>query len=137
LSPSVFVFQEKNGNFAAYMEVVSKPPIGPQFKARADRKSAAYTEYVSIFRRTATPKFGSRGDFETTSRQTARSCQAAAAIKRPPQLMGVGSWLIAQKRGSRFIDSRRFYSQPPNTRTFSSTAACLLSFSSAVKSNER
>ena len=28
-------------------EVFSKPPIGPEFKARADRKSAAYTEYVS------------------------------------------------------------------------------------------
>jgi hypothetical protein len=38
--------------------VVSKSHIGPKIKARADRKSAAYTEYVSIFRRLATPKFG-------------------------------------------------------------------------------
>jgi hypothetical protein len=31
------------------IEVVSKSPIGPEFKARADRKSAAYTRVCEHF----------------------------------------------------------------------------------------
>jgi hypothetical protein len=38
-------------------------------KAQADRESAAYVEYVSIYRRPATQPLGLRWGFETTYRQ--------------------------------------------------------------------
>jgi hypothetical protein len=61
------------------IEVVSKPQITPKIKARADPPSHRYGvtgekaqhtyEYVSILRRSATPIFGVRWGFETTSKR--------------------------------------------------------------------
>jgi hypothetical protein len=48
-------------------EVVSKPQITPKIKARADEKAQHTYEYVSILRRSATPIFGVRRGFDTTS----------------------------------------------------------------------
>jgi len=50
------------------IEVVSKPQIRFKGKAQADRESAAYVAYVSIYRRSATQPLGLRWGFETTSR---------------------------------------------------------------------
>ena len=51
------------------LEVVSKPQIRFKGKAQADRESAAYVQYVSIYRRPATQPLGLRWGFETTSKQ--------------------------------------------------------------------
>jgi len=48
--------------------VVSKPQIRFKGKAQADRESAAYMGYVSIYRRPATQPLSLRWDFETTSK---------------------------------------------------------------------
>jgi hypothetical protein len=48
-------------------EVVSKSQIRFKGKAQADRESAAYIGYVSIYRRLATQPLGLRWGFETTS----------------------------------------------------------------------
>jgi hypothetical protein len=63
--------------FDGLTEVVSKPQITPKIKARADPPSHSYGgtgekaqhtyEYVSILRRSATPIFGVRWVFATTS----------------------------------------------------------------------
>jgi hypothetical protein len=50
------------------LEVVSKPQIRFKGKAQADRESAAYIGYVSIYRRPATQPLGLRWGFETTSK---------------------------------------------------------------------
>ena len=49
------------------LEVVSKPQIRFRGKAQADRESAAYVEYVSIYRRPATQPLGLRWGLEITS----------------------------------------------------------------------
>jgi len=49
------------------LEVVSIPQIRLKGKAQADRESAAYIEYVSIYRRSATQPLGLRWGFETAS----------------------------------------------------------------------
>ncbi|MDH3879438.1 MAG: hypothetical protein OET18_16480, partial [Desulfobacterales bacterium] len=46
--------------------MVSKPQIRFKGKAQADRESAAYVKYVSIYRRSATQPLGLRWGFETT-----------------------------------------------------------------------
>jgi hypothetical protein len=51
------------------VEVVSKPQIRFKGKAQADRESAAYVQYVSIYQRPATQPLGFRWGFETTSNQ--------------------------------------------------------------------
>ena len=48
------------------LKVVSKPQIRFKGKAQADRESAAYVEYVSIYRRPATQPLGLRWGFEAT-----------------------------------------------------------------------
>ena len=53
------------------LEVVSKPQIRFKGKAQADRESAAYEQYVSIYRRSATQPLSLRWGFETTSKQIA------------------------------------------------------------------
>jgi hypothetical protein len=49
------------------LEVASKPQIRFKGKAQADRESAAYVKYASIYRRSATQPLGLRWGFETTS----------------------------------------------------------------------
>jgi hypothetical protein len=49
-------------------EVVSKSQIRFKGKAQTDRESAAYGQYVSIYRRSATQPLSLRWGFETTSR---------------------------------------------------------------------
>jgi hypothetical protein len=56
-------------NVPPLFEVVSKPQIRFKGKAQADRESAAYFEYVSIYRRPETQPLGLRWGFETTSNQ--------------------------------------------------------------------
>ena len=51
------------------LEAISKMQITLKDKARADEKAQHTWEYVSILRRLATPKFGVRWGFETTSNQ--------------------------------------------------------------------
>lgn len=46
-----------------------KIPDRAEYQGAGRRKSGAYIEYVSILRRSATPRFGVRWDFETTSRK--------------------------------------------------------------------
>ena len=47
--------------------MVSKSQIRFKGKAHADRESAAYVQYVSIYRRSATLQLGLRWGFETSS----------------------------------------------------------------------
>jgi hypothetical protein len=54
------------------LEVVPKPQIRFKGKAQADRESAAYMGYVSIYRRPATQPLGLRWGFETTSKRWLR-----------------------------------------------------------------
>jgi len=49
------------------VEVVSKFQIRFKGKAQADRESAAYVKYVSIYRRSATQPLSLRWGFENTS----------------------------------------------------------------------
>jgi hypothetical protein len=61
------MIRSKGGSFFDTLEVVSKPQIRFKGKAQADRESAAYMKYVSIYRRPATQPLGLRWGFETTS----------------------------------------------------------------------
>jgi hypothetical protein len=54
------------------VEVVSKFQIRFKGKAQADRESAAYMQYVSIYRRSATQPLSLRWGFENTSNKIPR-----------------------------------------------------------------
>jgi hypothetical protein len=51
-----------------FIYVFSKPQIRFKGKAQADRESAAYLKYVSIYRRPATQPLGLRWGFEIISK---------------------------------------------------------------------
>jgi hypothetical protein len=63
----VFLDESNRLIISSFLEGASKLQIRFKGKAQADRESAAYVEYVSIYRRPATPPLGLRWGFETTS----------------------------------------------------------------------
>jgi len=57
-------------------EAVSKPQMRFKGKARADRESAAYVKYVSIYQRSATQPLSLRWGFETASKVCGNYCRS-------------------------------------------------------------
>jgi hypothetical protein len=68
-----------------HSEVVSKPQIRSKGKAQAYRESAAYTGYVSIYRRPATQPLGLRWGFKTTSMQISEGYMPVSKIQSSPK----------------------------------------------------
>ena len=95
--------------FTKVLEVVSKPQIRFKGKAQADRESAAYILYVSIYRRPATQPLGLRWGFDTTSDQYGLKCQPPGSKVQRSAFKGLTIWPINE--------STKLKSQQPVTAT--------------------